>query len=130
MKTKNPSIPISPRLSAHPIRKAWVLLAILWLASSRADVLTDWNNAALDAIRAAKTPPPKASRSLAMLHVAIFDAVNGIHRKYESYLVPSAVPASASMEAAASAAGHIVLVALYPTSASAFDTLYASSLAT
>jgi len=39
-------------------------------AFSHADVITDWNNAALDAIRLDKTPPPKASRSLAMLHVA------------------------------------------------------------
>jgi hypothetical protein len=61
-----------------------------------ADVVTDWNNAALDAIRAESTAPPIASRSLAILHAAIYDAVNGIDRTHEYYLVPSAVPASAS----------------------------------
>ena len=70
------------------------------------DVVTDWNNAALDAIRADRTAPPIASRSLAILHAAIYDAVNGIARTHEPYLVPSAVPASASREAAASAAAH------------------------
>jgi hypothetical protein len=44
---------------------------------ARADVVTEWNNAALDAIRAGKTAPPVASRSLAILHASIYDAVNG-----------------------------------------------------
>ena len=55
----------------------------------RGDVVTDWNNAALDAIRAGRTAPPIASRSLAILHAAIYDAVNGIARTHEEYLVPS-----------------------------------------
>ncbi len=70
---------------------------------ANADVVTDWNNAALDAIRADRTAPPIASRSLAILHASIYDAVNGIARTYEPYLVQSAVQASASREAAASA---------------------------
>ena len=74
--------------------------------SVRGDVVTDWNNAALDAIRVGRTAPPIASRSLAILHAAIYDAVNGIARTHEEYLVPSTVPASASREAAASAAAH------------------------
>src|SRR4030095_15821588 len=79
---------------------------------ARADVVTDWNNAALDAIRAGRTAPPIASRNLAILHAAIYDAVNGIARTHEEYLVPSAVAASASREAAASAAAHQTLVNL------------------
>src|ERR1051325_1777801 len=71
-----------------------------------ADVVTDWNNAALDAIRAGNTAPPVASRSLAILHAAIYDAVNGIARTHEPYLVQSAVAASASRVPAASAAAH------------------------
>jgi membrane-associated phospholipid phosphatase len=92
-------------------------------------VVTDWNNAALDAIRNGHTPPPIASRSLAILHVSIYDAVNGITRTHEPYLVPSAVPASASREAAASAAAHKALVTLFPASTSTFDALYAAILA-
>jgi hypothetical protein len=95
---------------------------------ANADVVTDWNNAALSAIRFGNTAPPIASRSLAILHVSIYDAVNGITRTHEKYLVPSAVPASASDEAAASAAAHQALVNLFPASASTFDALYAAIL--
>src|SRR5437899_1160412 len=96
---------------------------------AHADVVTDWNTAALDAIRAGHTAPPIASRSLAILHVSIYDAVNGIARTHEPYLVPSAVPASASREAAASAAAHEALVSLLPAAASNFDALHAAILA-
>jgi len=92
------------------------------------DVVTSWNNAALDAIRAERTPPPVASRALAILHTSIFDAVNGIARTYEHYFVPSAVPESASIDAAASAAAHQVLVALFPARAATFDALHAAIL--
>src|SRR5204863_165515 len=93
-----------------------------------ADVVTDWNTAALNAIRTDRTPPPVASRALAILHVSIYDAVNGIARTHEVYAVPSAGPASASREAAASAAAHKALVTLFPTHAAAFDDLNTTTL--
>src|SRR5947209_15461227 len=106
-------------------------IGVLTIASTaNADVVTDWNTAALVAIRAEKTPPPIASRALAILHASIYDAVNGISRANEAYLVQSAVPGSASKEAAASAAAHKVLVALFPMNAPSFDDLNATTLAT
>ncbi len=60
-----------------------VCIGAINLASSipaNGDVVTDWNTAALDAIRAGRTAPPIASRSLAILQVSIYDAVNGIAR--------------------------------------------------
>jgi len=99
-------------------------------STARADVVTAWNNAALDAIRADRTPPPIASRALAILHVSIYDAVNGISRAHEAYFVRSDVPASASREAAADAAAHDVLVSLFAAHAAAFDALGAGFLAT
>jgi PAP2 superfamily protein len=112
-----------------------VYIATINLASSigspaNADVVTQWNNAALDAIRTGNTAPPIASRGLAILHAAIYDAVNGITRTHEQYLVPSAVPASASRPAAASAAAHQALVNLFPARASSFAALHAAILAT
>ena len=98
-------------------------------SSAYADVVTDWNSAALDAIRLGKASPPVASRALAMLHVAIYDAVNGISRTHETYRVASAVPRSASEDAAAAAAAHTVLVALFPSRSAAFDALYVANLA-
>ena len=114
--------------------KRLLFVATIYLASSiavpaRADVVTDWNNAALDAIRANNTAPPIASRSLAILHASIYDAVNGIARTNEPYLVPGVAPASASRPAAASAAAHRTLVHLFPANASSFDALNATILA-
>ena len=71
-----------------------------------ADVVTDWNEAALDAIRADKTAPPKASRALAIMHIAIYDAVNAVDGTHEAYLVTTSPPAGTSAEAAAAVAGH------------------------
>jgi hypothetical protein len=93
------------------------------------DVVIDWNTAALNAVRAGNTAPPIASRSLAILHVSIYDAINGIARTHEPYLVQSAVPASASREAAASTAAHEALINLFPAAAASFDALHAAILA-
>jgi hypothetical protein len=57
-----------------------VITPLLIGTLAHADVVTDWNNAALDAIRAGNTSPPIVSRNLAILHVSIYDAVNGIGR--------------------------------------------------
>jgi hypothetical protein len=106
----------------------WVLV-LIGVTAARADVVTEWNAAALDAIRANRTPPPQASRALAILHVSIYDAVNGIDRTHEPYLVRSRVPASASIDAAASAAAHRVLVTLFPATSASFDDRLAQILA-
>jgi hypothetical protein len=111
-----------------------VCIGAINLASSistpaNGDVVTDWNTAALDAIRTVRTPPPIASRSLAILHVSIYDAVNGIARTNEPYLVQSSAPSSASREAAASAAAHKALVNLFPVAASSFDAVHTAILA-
>lgn len=91
-----------------------LLLAVLGAGSAAADVVTDWNQVLLDAIRTSRTNPPRATRAMAMMHVAIFDAVNGIDRQYEPYHVTDLGPVGASLEAAAAAAADRVLVALYP----------------
>jgi hypothetical protein len=94
------------------------------------DVVTRWNRAALDAIRAERTPPPVASRALAILHTSIFDAMNGIAAGYEPYLVPIRPSLSGSLEAAASAAAYKALVVLFPAEAAAFDAVHAETLKT
>jgi membrane-associated phospholipid phosphatase len=116
------------------MRQVMILSATLIMtalgASASADVVTDWNAAALDAVRAARTSPPAASRALAILHISIYDSVNGISRRHEPFRVPSAARASASPEAAASAAAHRVLVTLFPDRADEFDALFESTLST
>jgi hypothetical protein len=106
-----------------------ILATAVSTAPARADVVTDWNSAALRAIRANRTSPPQASRSLAILHVSIYDAVNGIVRSHEPYFVTSSVPVAASVQAAASAAAHAVLVELFPTNVADFDDMQAAIMA-
>jgi len=116
-------------MKASKLFSCSALTAFLIGTVAHADVVTEWNNAALDAIRNGHTPPPIASRSLAILHASIYDAVNGIARTHEPYLVQSAVPASASREAATSTAAHGALVSLFPAAAPSFDALHAAILA-
>jgi hypothetical protein len=117
-------------MSKHPpIKLAVVCLILAFASTARADIVSNWNTAALNAIRASRTAPPVASRALAMLQVAIYDAVIGIVRSHEPYAVPSAVPASASLEAAASAAAHRVLTTVFPGHAATFAELHALALA-
>src|SRR5947208_9085837 len=117
-------------MKALTIFKTFVWISTLILGSAAySDVVTDWNTAALNVIRANRTPPPIASRALAILHASIYDAVNGIDRTHEAYFVQSAAPASASKEAAASAAAYKVLVTLFPINAPGFDDLNATPLA-
>ncbi|MEA2693962.1 MAG: large repetitive protein [Acidobacteriota bacterium] len=112
------------------LRVSLVLAALLGTAGvARANVVTDWNNVLLQAIRVDKTPPPIASRAMAMVHVAVFDAVNGLVGDYAPYAITGRGPGGASPEASAIAAAHKVLVALFPAQKATFDAAYATSLA-
>ena len=91
--------------------------------------VTDWNTTLLDAVRTASSAPPLASRNMAMVHAAIYDAVNCISKKYSPYLVEIDPPAGTSAEAAAAAAAHRVLVSVYPAQAVTFNEAFKSSLA-
>jgi membrane-associated phospholipid phosphatase len=93
------------------------------------DPVLVWNDVALRAIRSERVPPPRASCILAMMHAAMFDAVNAIARKYQSYLPQAAPPNGASQEAAAIAAAHKTLSALFPNLTTKFDALRAAQLA-
>ncbi|OCQ99402.1 chemotaxis protein CheB [Oscillatoriales cyanobacterium USR001] len=92
-------------------------------------IITDWNSTLLDAVRSAGTPPPLASRNMAMVHAAIYDAVNAIDKSYSVYKAQVQAPAGASEAAAAAAAANQVLTSLYPAQKAKFDAALASSLA-
>lgn len=89
---------------------------------AQADVALEWNQAILDSIQETSMNPPRASRAMAMMHVAMFDAVNGITRRHTPYRVETNPP-PAIMEAAGAQAAHDVLVALYPGRAGLFADL-------
>lgn len=106
-----------------------ICFTLLFASVALADVITDWNNVALNTIRQSGTPPPVASRALAMMHAAMFDAVNATDLTYKAYhSYQTAIPGS-SAEAAAAVAARDVLAQIYPTHTSAFDAALAASLA-
>ena len=98
-------------------------------APARGDVIMDWN-ARADAIGIEKQVPnaPNA-RAQAMLHVAMFEAVNAIDKRYAPYRLNLVADRTASKEAAAASAAHDVLVALYPDQKADLDAMLAASLA-
>lgn len=112
-----------------------IVAVLVTTLATQADVVLDWNDVALEAIRATRMSPPAASRALAITHAAIFDAVNGIRRQYEpcfdanGSLSAKLAPNTASIGAAASAAGHASLAYLFPSQVARFDAVYASALA-
>lgn len=115
-------------------RPALVLggLALTGLAlcsTARADMVTDWNLNFEKAAKVAAQLPPVEARAAAIVQTAVFDAVNGIHRKYEPYLVTERAPHRANAEAAVAQAAYTTLKALYPAQGATFDAELAASLA-
>lgn len=91
-------------------------------------MICDWNNQALSAIRNESTSPPLAARNLAMLHIAIHDAVNSVEPTHHGFLTNITVVGPASVEAAAATAAHRTLRILFPSEAASFDSALADGL--
>jgi membrane-associated phospholipid phosphatase len=89
--------------------------------ANKSNAVLGWNQAALDAIKIDKTNPPIASRNLAILETAVFDAVNGLTAFYDAYKIDNGISPDASVEAAASQAAYRVLTELYPNQKATFD---------
>jgi hypothetical protein len=93
-----------------------------------ADVVTDWNATAVTAVQAFGPSTPIQARALTIVHLAMFDALNAIDRRYESYAAPLQAPPGASPDAAAATAAHEVLVRMIPLQKSVLDAALAESL--
>src|SRR4051812_34071909 len=91
----------------------------------------DWNQLLLSIVNTPGAQPAniQPTRNFAILHAAIFDAVNAVDRSHEPYLIFVRAPRAASETAAADAAAHSALVGLYPAEQSALDADYAGELA-
>ena len=101
-------------------------------SAQQVNPIVQWNRTLLVIVRTpgAQSATVHPTRSFAIMHAAIYDAVNAIDRKHRPYLVRlSSVPRDASQEAAAAAAGHEVLVALYPAFKTTLDAQLQQSLA-
>lgn len=108
-----------------------IAFVVITLAAARAgaDEITDWNQMMLRAALVGGTSPPVTTRVAAIVQAAVFDAVNGIARRYTPIHVAPVGPAGASREAAAVQAAYATLVQLYPAQKSTFDARLAVSLA-
>jgi hypothetical protein len=107
------------------------------------DPIHRWNQVAIDASGLDHSPVPpgdprifgeqlgpgRASRAMAIVHIAIFDAVNAIERRYQSYTGVQATQYPVSPIAAVCQSAHDTLVALYPSQAAALDARLAEDLA-
>jgi hypothetical protein len=125
-----PRVPIEPRRRPGP------------LADSAGSV-QHWNQIAIDSSGLDHTPiapgenraffaeqlgPGRASRAMAIVHLAIFDVVNAIEGEYKSYTGMWRALIGTSMKAAIAQAAHDTLVALFPSQASIFDGQLADDL--
>jgi hypothetical protein len=107
---------------------ATLVLFTLPGGAARADVITDWN-ARADAIATDKRLlPPVHGRALAMMHVAMFEAVNAIDQRYVPYRLELVADRKTSGDVAAAVAGHDVLVALFPDQKTTLDALLAETV--
>jgi hypothetical protein len=121
-----------PRMRSAGLLAAVLAAAVLAASPAHADTVTVWNGHATDTL---VTPvgmpqaPTVQTIHLAMVHGAVFDAVNSIDRGYEPYLVRLPARSWYSQDAAAAAAAYQVLSHLVPAQQATLDARYAASLA-
>src|SRR3984893_4532451 len=116
------------------VKPKWMLVALLLTAPMTAaagNVITDWDEKAVSIVQTGTVPPPPtAFRTMAILHVAMFDAVNSIEPRYKPYKIRLAATPDTSKEAAAAAAAAAGLVKLVPDSAADVQSTLTSYLGT
>jgi len=105
----------------------FVLVAPARIAS--ADEVTDWNQTLFRAALIAASSPLVMTRNTAIVQAAVYDAVNGIERRYTPIHVPAAGPSGASLRAAAMQAAYVTLSKMYPASQLMFDAHRTASFA-
>ena len=93
------------------------------------DQVLDWNQVFIDTLIATGTPNSSSQRLGAIVHTAIFDAYNGIERRYTPIFVHDEAPAGASRRAAVIAAAYTALVGLFPLRQAQLSEKYEAALA-
>ena len=120
------------------MRKTLLVAAGLWAACGSspalADTVCEWMEFSQGITTAAAPPPaaprtPDHDRAGTQVALAMFEALNAIDRRYESYLKLPAGPSSASQDVAAATAAYQVLLSHYPSQKSALEDNYAIALA-
>ena len=115
-----------------PMHLRWIILVIaltVVAGPASADAISDWGARAVAIGAEKQLATSRSTRVLAMTHVAMFEAVNAIDRRYKPYKLDLAGDRSASRDAAAAAAAHGVLVDLFPDEKAKLDQALQASLA-
>ena len=105
-----------------------IVAAALLSVPARADVVTDWNVTANTVMTAENVGNNPRLRNLAMMHVAMSDAINTVQNRYKRVVATIPLASSASAEAAAATAAHQILAELYPAQKTKIDETYVTSL--
>src|SRR5829696_6321963 len=98
------------------------------IGTARADVVTDWNQTTIEVMKVAKVGGNPWSRTLAMVHVAMSDAINSVQNRYTRYVTTVPAVPEASAEAAAAAAARQILLQLFPSQKTMIEDAYGNSL--
>jgi len=96
---------------------------------ARADVITDWNQTAIEVMKAANVAGNPWTRHMAMMNVAMSDAVNTVQNRYTRFIAEGPRAPKASAEAAAAGAAREMLLRLYPDQKAKIQEAYAASIA-
>ena len=128
MRTKSPAMRAIPRTLVAVLLPG-IVAAALSVAPARADVVTDWNVTANALVANDVGNNPKL-RTLAMVHVAMSDAINTVQNRYARVVVTLPPAPGASAEAAAATAARQILIQIYPGQTAKIEEAYASSLKT
>jgi PAP2 superfamily protein len=124
-------MPTLPNQAVPTLTRFRVAMALVALLSSsaiaRADVVLTWNEQAVKTFIGQGQSPFQQGRYVAIVQLAVFEAVNAITGDYEPYIGVVA-PVGASVDAAAATAAYRVLKTYFPM-APDIDALYTASLA-
>jgi hypothetical protein len=138
--TRTPADLYGPRITATAVT---VTPEAMRRSGSTADTFRYWNQIAIDSSGIDHTPvaagetrvfgeqlgPGRSARAMAIVHIAMFDAVNAITGGYRSFTGLSRERRPASIDAAIAAAAHDTLVRMFPSQTPRFDALYATDIA-
>ena len=102
--------------------------AIRTVQVMQGNAVTEWNATLLQAITATGTPPPRASRAMAIVQGAIFDTLNAFQGGFQNYHTTLTPPAGANAEAAVAGAAYRTLSVLFPTQTALLDAARTNAL--
>jgi hypothetical protein len=103
--------------------------AAAFASAEQPDQVLEWNQIFIDTLIATNTANSSSQRLGAIVQTAVFDACNGIERRYTPIFVEPGAPRGASRRAAVIAAAYAALVGVFPSRAPELGVSYAASLA-